>query len=105
MKPNFYQSTISLKEATEKLRQGIAQGLYGPSYYLRMLQFNPTVISIAANYFQFGMFKHQGVFHASLSPEIAAHWGIPLSLKKNCLYMSQKKYLNNKIIQTTSNFN
>ena len=85
MKPNVYQASISLKEATEKLRQGIAQGLYGPSYALRMLQFNPRVISIAANYFQFGMYKHQGVFHANISPEIAAHWGIPLPLKKNCL--------------------
>jgi hypothetical protein len=105
MKHNFYSSLISLKEATEKLRQGIAQGLYGPSYALRMLQFNPTVISIAADYFQFGMLKHYGVFHASLSPEIAAHWGIPLPLKKKCLYLSHKKFLNQKLTQTTTNFN
>jgi len=85
MKPNFYQSTISLKEATEKLRQGIAQGLYGPPYRLRMLQFNPRIISIGEDTFQFGMFKHHGVFHAQLSPEIAAHWGITLPLQKNCL--------------------
>ena len=85
MKPNFYQSSISLKEATEKLRQGIAQGLYGPSYSLRMLQFNPTIISIREDRFQFGMFKHHGVFHAQISPEIATHWGIEPPPKKNCL--------------------
>jgi hypothetical protein len=85
MDHNFYKDSISLDEATEKLRQGIAQGLYGPSYALRMLQFNPRVISIAADYFQFGMYKHHGIFHAQISPEIAAHWGIPLPLKKNCL--------------------
>jgi len=85
MKPNFYNSIISLKEATEKLRQGIAQGLYGPLYYLRMLQFNPTIISISEDEFQFGMFKHYGVFHANISPEIAAHWGIKPPINKNCL--------------------
>jgi hypothetical protein len=97
MKHNFYSSLISLKEATEMLRQGIAQGLYGPSYALRMLQFNPTIISIAANYFQFGMYKHQGVFHAQISPEIATHWGIKPPPKKNCLYLSHKKYETTKI--------
>jgi hypothetical protein len=105
MKPNVYQASISLKEATKKLRQGIAQGLYGPLYKLRMLQFNPTIISIGEDTFQFGMFKHYGVFHAQLSPEIAAHWGIPLPFKKNCLYLSHKKFLNQKLTQTTSNFN
>jgi hypothetical protein len=85
MNPNFYQSTISLKEATEKLCQGIAQGLYGPLYRLRMLQFNPTIISIAEDQFQFVMFKHHGVFHAQISPEIATHWGIEPPPKKNCL--------------------
>ena len=85
MKPNFYQASISLKEATEKLRQGIAQGLYGPSYALRMLQFNPTIISIREDSFQFGMFKHHGVFHAEISSEIATHWGIKPRVKKNCL--------------------
>jgi hypothetical protein len=78
-------SIISLEEATEKLRQGIAQGLYGPRYRFRMLQFNPTVISISEDQFQFGMYKHYGVFHATLSPEIATHWGIELVSKKNCL--------------------
>jgi hypothetical protein len=85
MKPNFYQASISLKEATEKLRQGIAQGLYGPSYSLRMLQFNPTIISISEDQFQFGMYKHHGVFHANISTEIATHWGIKPPIKKNCL--------------------
>ena len=85
MKPNFYQSSISLKEATEKLRQGIFQGLYGPLYRLQMLQFNPTIISIREDSFQFGMFKHHGIFHAQISSEIAAHWGIPLPSKKNRL--------------------
>ncbi len=85
MKHNFYNSIISLKEATDKLRQGIAQGLYGPPYRLRMLQFDPTVISIGEDQFQFGMFKHYGVFHAKISPEIAAHWGIKPPVKKNCL--------------------
>jgi hypothetical protein len=85
MKPNFYQSSISLKEATEKLRQGILQNLYGPPYYLRMLQFNPTIISIAEDQFQFVMFKHHGIFHAQISSEIATHWGIKPRVKKNCL--------------------
>jgi hypothetical protein len=85
MKQNFYKSIISLEAATEKLRQGIAQGLYGPPYYLRMLQFNPTVISIGEDHFQFGMYKHNGVFHTILTPEIATHWGIELLLNKNCL--------------------
>ena len=85
MKPNFYQYSISLKEATEKLRQGISQGLYGPLYSLRMLQFNPTIISIREDHFQFGMFKHHGIFHAQISSEIAAHWGIKPPPKKNCL--------------------
>jgi len=85
MKHNFYNSIISLKEATDKLRQGIAQGLYGPPYRLRMLQFDPTVISISEDQFQFGMFKHHGVFHANISPEIAAHWGIKPPINKNCL--------------------
>jgi hypothetical protein len=78
-------SIISLEEATEKLRQGIAQGLYRPPYRLRMLQFNPSVISISEDQFQFVMFKHHGVFHAKISPEIAAHWGIKPPIKKNCL--------------------
>jgi len=85
MKPNFQMSIISLEAATEKLRQGIAQGLYGPPYGLRMLQFDPTIISISEDHFQFGMFKHQGVFRANLSPEIATHWGIKPLPKKNCL--------------------
>ena len=85
MDHNFYRDSLSLDEATEKLRQGIAQGLYGPPYRLRMLQFNPTIISIREDHFQFGMYKHHGIFHAQISPEIAAHWGIPLPLKKNCL--------------------
>ena len=85
MKHNFHHSIISLKEATEKLRQGIAQELYGPRYYLRMLQFNPRVISIREDHFQFGMYKHYGVFNAKISPEIATHWGIKPLPKKNCL--------------------
>jgi hypothetical protein len=85
MDHNFYRDSLSLDEATEKLRQGIAQGLYGPPYRLRMLQFNPTIISIAADQFQFGMFKHHGVFRAQISSEIAAHWGIKPPPKKNCL--------------------
>jgi hypothetical protein len=85
MDHNFYRDSLSLDEATEKLRQGIAQGLYGPPYRLRMLQFNPTIISIREDHFQFGMYKHHGIFHAQISPEIAAHWGITLPLKKNCL--------------------
>jgi hypothetical protein len=85
MKPNVYQASISLKEVTEKFRKGITQGLYGPSYSLRMLQFNPTIISIAEDQFQFVMFKHHGVFHAQISSEIAAHWGIKPRVKKNCL--------------------
>ena len=85
MKHNFQMSIISLEEATEKLRQGIAQGLYGPRYRFRMLQFNPTVISISKDQFQFVMFKHHGVFRANLSPEIATHWGIKPLPKKNCL--------------------
>lgn len=85
MECNFYNSIISLKEATDKLRQGIEQGLYGSRYHLRMLQFNPTIISIREDHFQFGMYKHQGVFRATISPEIAAHWGIELVSKKNCL--------------------
>ena len=85
MKPNFQMSIISLEAATEKLRQGIAQGLYGPPYGLRMLQFDPTIISISEDHFQFGMFKHQGVFRANLSPEIDTHWGIKPLPKKNCL--------------------
>jgi hypothetical protein len=85
MKHNFHHSIISLKGATEKLRQGIEQGLYGPPYGLRMLQFNPTIISISEDHFQFGMYKHQGVFRARISPEIATHWGIELVSKKNCL--------------------
>ena len=105
MKPNIHNSIISLEEATEKLRQGIAQGLYGPPYCLRMLQFHPTIIGIGEDHFQFGMYKHHGVFHAHISPEIATHWGIKLLPKKNCLYLSHKKYLNHKIIQTTTNFN
>jgi hypothetical protein len=105
MEQNFYKSIISIEEATEKFHQGIAQGLYGPLYKLRMLQFNPRVCSIEEDTFQFGMFKHYGVFRAFLSPEIAAHWGIKLPLKKNCLNLSHKKYLNRKIIQTTTNFN
>ena len=76
MKHNYYKDNISQEEATQKLRQGIAQGLYGPPYKLRMLQFNPTVISIEEDRFQFVMFKHHGVFHTTLSPEIASHWGI-----------------------------
>ena len=85
MKHNFHHSIISLKEATDKLRQGIAQELYGPPYGLRMLQFNPTIISIGLDHFQFGMYKHPGVFRANLSPEIATHWGIKPLPKKNCL--------------------
>ena len=85
MKHNFYNTIISLKEATEKFHQGIAQELYGPRYYLRMLQFNPRVISIREDHFQFGMYKHYGVFHAKISPKIAAHWGIKPLAKKNCL--------------------
>lgn len=85
MAHNFYNSIISLEEATEKLRQGIAQGLYGPPYRLHMLQFNPRIISISEAHFLFGMYKHYGVFRASISPEIAAHWGIELVSKKNCL--------------------
>ena len=87
MERNFYNSIISLEEATEKLRQGIAQGLYGPPYHLRMLQFNPNVISISEDYFLFGMYKHHCVFRASISPEIAAHWGIKSLCRKkdpNC---------------------
>jgi hypothetical protein len=30
MDHNFYKDSISLEVATKKLRQGIAQGLYGP---------------------------------------------------------------------------
>jgi hypothetical protein len=78
MKHNFYNSIISLKEAKDKLRQGIAQGLYGSKYRLRMLQFDPSVISIGEDHFQFVMFKHHGVFHANITPEIALHWGIPM---------------------------
>ena len=85
MKHNFQMSIISLEEATEKLRQGIAQSLYGHRYRFRMLQFDPTVISISEDQFQFGMFKHHGVFHANISPEIAAHWGIKPPVNKNCL--------------------
>ena len=85
MRHNLYNSIISLEEATEKLRQGIVQDLYGPPYGLRMLQFNPTIISISEDHFQFGMYKHQGVFRATISPEIATHWGIELVSKKNCL--------------------
>ena len=85
MKHNFHHSIISLKEATEKLRQGILQGLYGPRYRIHMLQFDPTIISISEDHFQFGIYKHQGVFRANLSPEIATHWGIELVSKKNCL--------------------
>lgn len=78
MAHNFYKDSISLEVATEKLRQGIAQGLYGSTYHLRMLQFNPTIISISEDHFQFGLYKHYGVFHANISPEIATHWGIPM---------------------------
>jgi hypothetical protein len=78
MEHNFYNSIISLEEATKKLRQGIAQDLYGPPYHSRMLQFNPRVISISEDHFLFGMYKHYGMFRASISPEIAAHWGIPM---------------------------
>ena len=85
MKLNFHHSTISLEDANEKFRQGIAQSLYGHRYRFRMLQFNPTIISIGEDHFQFGMYKHQGVFHAKISPEIAAHWGIELVSKRNCL--------------------
>ena len=85
MKHNFQMSIISLGEATEKLRLGIAQGLYGPRYRIHMLQFNPTVISISEDQFQFGMYKHYGVFHANISTEIAAHWGIKPPVNKNCL--------------------
>lgn len=85
MKPNFYNSIISLKEATEKLCQGIEQDLYGSRYRLRMLQFNPTIIGIGEDQFQFVMFKHHGVFHAKISPEITNNWGIKPLLKKNCL--------------------
>jgi len=90
MKHNFYHTIISLKEATEKLHQGIAQGLYGSRYHLRMLQFHLTIIGIGENHFQFGMFKHYGVFHANISPEIATHWGITLPLKKNSPKLSNK---------------
>lgn len=85
MKHNVHHSIISLKEATDKLRQGIEQGLYGSRYHLRMLQFNPKIISIREESFQFGMYKATGVFRANLSPEIATHWGIELVSKKNCL--------------------
>ena len=85
MERNFYNSIIRLEAATEKFRQGIEQGLYGPPYGLRMLQFNPTIISISEDHFQFGMYKHQGVFRTTISPEIATHWGIELVSKKNCL--------------------
>jgi hypothetical protein len=85
MDHNFYKDSISLEVATEKLRKGIAKGLYGPLYKLRMLQFNPTIISIAADQFQFVMFKHHGIFHAQISSEIAAHWGIKPPPTKNCL--------------------
>ena len=85
MELNFHHSTISLEDANEKFRQGIEQGLYGSRYHLRMLQFNPTIISISEDHFQFGMFKHQGVFRARISPEIATHWGIELASKKSCL--------------------
>ena len=105
MKQNFHHSIISLKEATEKLRQGIEQDLYGSSYHLRMLQFNPTIISIGEDHFQFGMYKHQGVFRATISPEIATHWSIERASNKNCLYLSHKKHLKQQINQTTTNFN
>lgn len=85
MAHNFYKDSISLEVATKNFRQGIAQDLYGPLYGLRMLQFNPTIISIGLDHFQFGMYKHQGVFRARISPEIATHWGIELVSKKNCL--------------------
>lgn len=85
MKHNVHHSIISLKEATDKLRQGIEQGLYGSRYHLRMLQFNPRVIKIREESFAFGMYKAHGVFHTTLSPEIATHWGIKPLPKKNCL--------------------
>ncbi len=76
MEQNYYKQYISIEEANKKFRLGIAQGLYGVPYHLRILQFNPAIISIGEGHFKFGMYKHCGVFRASISTVVATHWGI-----------------------------
>ncbi len=80
MEHNYYESCISLQQATDKLDIAIRQGLYGPSYNSRMRQLNPRIVRIDRDYFYFGMYKHYGLYRAAISPEIAAHWGINLAL-------------------------
>lgn len=85
MGSNYYKHYISIQEANVRFCLGIASGSYGLPHKTRMLQFNPTIIRISEQYFQFGMHKVHGVFRAEISSEIASHRGIRLPLKKSCL--------------------
>ena len=74
--PDYVQCTMpSLEFATQRLREGIENGLYH-SDHKRILHLCPKVIYRDYQKFQLGVWKVHGFFCGVIDPTIREHWGI-----------------------------